>query len=82
MGDGGGAAVRVVRLRGGQPRPGARYPTTQDLVSALDRLTPDGHIRSDVHEVIVIKSRPAFRGLLADAVPGFPPPKHYNDLDF
>jgi glutathione S-transferase len=29
-----------------------------------------------------IKSRPAFRGLLTDAVPGFPPPPHYADLDF
>jgi len=29
-----------------------------------------------------IKSRPAFRSLLADQVPGFTPPKHYNDLDF
>jgi len=29
-----------------------------------------------------IKSRPAFRGLLADQVPGFPPPSHYADLDF
>ncbi len=29
-----------------------------------------------------IKSRPAFRALLADQVSGFPPPKHYNDLDF
>ncbi len=29
-----------------------------------------------------IKSRPAFRGLLADQVPGFPPPPHYADLDF
>ena len=29
-----------------------------------------------------IKSRPAFRGLLADVVPGFPPPAHYADLDF
>lgn len=29
-----------------------------------------------------IKSRPAFRSLLADAVPGFPPPPHYADLDF
>lgn len=29
-----------------------------------------------------IKSRPAFRALLADAVPGFPPPAHYADLDF
>ena len=29
-----------------------------------------------------IKSRPAFRSLLADQVPGFPPPRHYADLDF
>ena len=29
-----------------------------------------------------IKSRPAFRNILADQVPGFPPPRHYNDLDF
>ena len=29
-----------------------------------------------------IKSRPAFRNILADQVPGFPPPPHYADLDF
>ena len=29
-----------------------------------------------------IKSRPAFRPLLADSIPGAPPPKHYADLDF
>ena len=29
-----------------------------------------------------IKSRPAFRSLLADQIPGFPPPAHYADLDF
>ena len=29
-----------------------------------------------------IKSRPAFRRLLADTVSGFPPPPHYADLDF
>ena len=29
-----------------------------------------------------IKSRPAFRSILADQVPGFLPPRHYNDLDF
>jgi len=29
-----------------------------------------------------IKSRPAFRSILADLVPGFPPPQHYADLDF
>jgi glutathione S-transferase len=29
-----------------------------------------------------IKSRPSFRSLLADQIPGFPPPAHYADLDF
>ncbi|WP_380055048.1 glutathione S-transferase family protein [Falsihalocynthiibacter sp. SS001] len=29
-----------------------------------------------------IKSRPAFRNILADQLPGFPPPAHYADLDF
>lgn len=29
-----------------------------------------------------IKSRPAFRNILSDQVPGFPPPAHYADLDF
>ncbi len=29
-----------------------------------------------------IKSRPAFRSILADQISGFPPPAHYADLDF
>ena len=29
-----------------------------------------------------IKSRPAFRGILADTIPGHLPPRHYADLDF
>jgi glutathione S-transferase len=29
-----------------------------------------------------VKSRPTFRPILADTVPGAPPPKHYTDLDF
>jgi glutathione S-transferase len=29
-----------------------------------------------------LKSRPAFRGILGDHIPGFPPPRHYADLDF
>jgi glutathione S-transferase len=29
-----------------------------------------------------IKSRPSFRPLLADHVPGMPPPRHYANLDF
>lgn len=29
-----------------------------------------------------VKSRPSFRPLLADRIPGAPPPEHYADLDF
>ena len=29
-----------------------------------------------------LKSRPAFRGILGDHIPGFPPPRHYADVDF
>ena len=29
-----------------------------------------------------IKSRPCFRPLLADRMPGLPPSAHYHDLDF
>ena len=29
-----------------------------------------------------VKSRPSFRPLLADLLPGAPPPPHYADLDF
>lgn len=29
-----------------------------------------------------VKSRPSFRPLLADRLPGLPPPSHYADLDF
>jgi glutathione S-transferase len=29
-----------------------------------------------------IKSRPSFRPLLSDQIPGFPQPAHYADLDF
>lgn len=29
-----------------------------------------------------MKSRPSFRPLLTDCLPGFPPAEHYNDLDF
>ena len=30
----------------------------------------------------ILKSRPAFRSILSDHIPGFPPPAHYTDLDF
>jgi glutathione S-transferase len=29
-----------------------------------------------------VKSRPSFRAILADHLPGVPPPRHYVDLDF
>lgn len=29
-----------------------------------------------------VKSRPTFRALLGDHLPGFPPARHYSDLDF
>ena len=34
------------------------------------------------HWYMKIKSRPAFRSILKDNVPGFTPPIHYADLDF
>lgn len=53
-------------------------------LSALDYISDVDWNR---HEVVKdwyakIKSRPAFRSILADQVPGFPPPPHYADLDF
>ena len=53
-------------------------------LSALDYL---GDVPWDAHEPAKewyarIKSRPSFRPLLADHIPGAPPPKHYADLDF
>lgn len=53
-------------------------------LSALDYISDVDWHRSEVVKdwYAKIKSRPAFRSILADQVPGFPPPKHYNDLDF
>jgi glutathione S-transferase len=53
-------------------------------LSTLDYL---GDVPWDGHELARewyarIKSRPSFRPILADHVPGLPPPKHYADLDF
>jgi len=53
-------------------------------LSALDYL---GDVPWEAHEPAKewyarIKSRPSFRPLLADHIPGAPPPKHYADLDF
>ena len=53
-------------------------------LSSLDYL---GDVPWDAHEPAKewyarIKSRPSFRAILADHVPGLPPPPHYTDLDF
>ena len=52
--------------------------------SALDYISDvDWTRQENVREWYAkIKSRPAFRSILADQVPGFPPPQHYADLDF
>jgi len=53
-------------------------------LSALDYISDVDWNRSAVVKdwYAKIKSRPAFRAILADQVPGFPPPEHYADLDF
>jgi len=53
-------------------------------LSALDYISDVDWNRSAVVKdwYAKIKSRPAFRSILADQIPGFPPPRHYNDLDF
>lgn len=53
-------------------------------LSALDYISDVDWNRSAVVKdwYAKIKSRPAFRGILADVVSGFPPPRHYADLDF
>jgi glutathione S-transferase len=53
-------------------------------LSAIDYL---GDVPWDAHEPAKewyarLKSRPSFRPLLADTIPGAPPPAHYADLDF
>ncbi|HEV2301153.1 MAG TPA: glutathione S-transferase family protein [Stellaceae bacterium] len=53
-------------------------------LSSLDYL---GDVPWEAHEPAKewyarIKSRPSFRPILVDHVPGVPPPKHYADLDF
>ena len=53
-------------------------------LSALDYISDVDWNRSAVVKdwYAKIKSRPAFRGVLADYVSGFPPARHYADLDF
>ncbi|MEM6618855.1 MAG: glutathione S-transferase family protein [Pseudomonadota bacterium] len=53
-------------------------------VSCLDYISDVPWDRSEAVKdwYAKIKSRPAFRGLLMDQLPGFPQPPHYSDLDF
>ncbi|OUS19738.1 glutathione S-transferase [Litorivita pollutaquae] len=53
-------------------------------LSSLDYISDVDWHRSDTLKdwYAKIKSRPAFRSILADQVSGFPPPPHYADLDF
>lgn len=53
-------------------------------LSCLDYISDVDWNRSDIVKdwYAKIKSRPAFRSILADQIPGFPPPPHYADLDF
>lgn len=53
-------------------------------LSCLDYVSDVDWNRSDVVKdwYAKIKSRPAFRTILADQIPGFPQPAHYADLDF
>ncbi len=53
-------------------------------LSSLDYISDVDWNRSDVVKdwYAKIKSRPAFRSILADQIPGFSPPAHYADLDF
>ncbi len=53
-------------------------------LSAIDYLgdVPWTKYKSASHWYSRIKSRPSFRPILTDAIPGLPAPKHYANLDF
>ncbi len=53
-------------------------------LSALDYLgdVPWEHNEEAKNWYMLMKSRPSFRPLLNDRIPGFRPPDHYKDLDF
>lgn len=53
-------------------------------ISVLDYLSevPWEHSKEVKEWYALIKSRPSFRPLLNDNLPGFTPPKHYTNLDF
>ena len=53
-------------------------------LSALDFIGDvDWSLSQPAHDWYAqVKSRPSFRGLLTDRMPGMTPPEHYADLDF
>lgn len=53
-------------------------------LSALDYFgdVPWEHNKDAKEWYALIKSRPSFREILQDHIPGFRPPAHYDDLDF
>jgi glutathione S-transferase len=53
-------------------------------LSCLDYVSDEDWNRSEIVKdwYAKIKSRPAFRSILADQISGFPQPAHYSDLDF
>jgi glutathione S-transferase len=53
-------------------------------ISAVDYLgdVPWEDYKSAKNWYARIKSRPSFKGILADSIPGLPAPKHYADPDF
>lgn len=60
-----------------------------DIAAAAHLSTVDyiGDVPWDIYPAVKdwyarVKSRPSFRPLLTDHLPGIPPPKHYADLDF
>jgi serine/threonine protein kinase/tetratricopeptide (TPR) repeat protein len=57
--------VNQIVMRCLQPTPEARYATTADLAHALERLTPDGHLRTDLHDVVTLPAPPRPRWQLA-----------------
>ena len=63
--------------------------TMADIAAAAQISTVDyvGDVPWDTHPQAKdwyarVKSRPSFRTLLTDHLPGVPPPRHYADLDF
>ncbi len=89
------AVFHILHLRytsPGSPTGGAGWPATSSpsptsppayLSGGLSRDIPwDVPISRAKDWYARVKSRPSFRPLLGDHLPGAPPPRHYADLDF